>query len=316
MKKVILFSDVKSAMKKYSAVILAMLTMLTLLSLTGCATSKATIDFEQCVTVEFSGYDGEGIANVKTDSGYVSSLLEDTSGTIELVASFTTSNIENNGNLSNGDTITVKIGTDETKLNKAKVSVKNTELSFTVQGLTKCIMRTSDLRDSDKEILEKEAKDCIDIIVKGLMEENYEHELLNDTYNNTIIGDLYGKVIGAGIGKVGKITNIDNIKFNSVHMYYGKDKYNSAANSPRNLIVYVYDADISYEVYSKSLFETALEDTGKGTYSFALCIPDLQITPDGELTKGMTRSFLGKDVDNALAAVMKTFNVGDYYIKE
>ena len=59
MKKVILFSDVKSAMKKYSAVILAMLTMLTLLSLTGCAASKATIDFEQCVTVEFSGYDGD-----------------------------------------------------------------------------------------------------------------------------------------------------------------------------------------------------------------------------------------------------------------
>jgi len=52
-----------------------------------------------------------------------------------LVGSFKIDEVENNGELSNGDIITVTISTNDEALKNAKVSVKNTELQFTVSGL-------------------------------------------------------------------------------------------------------------------------------------------------------------------------------------
>ncbi len=110
---------------------------LSLIVLSGCSGRKTTIDFEKCVDVSFTGYNGEGTAYISPDSGYLFSLLGDMNmlSAAELVDSFTINPPENNGTLSNGDKVTVEIGTDKELLKNAKVAVKNTELSFTVSGL-------------------------------------------------------------------------------------------------------------------------------------------------------------------------------------
>lgn len=104
--------------------------------LTACS-SKPTIDFEQCVSADFTGYENEGSAIIRTDNNYILSLLGDmnTLSAASLLSSFSISPVENNGELSNGDVITVTVNTDQTALNNAKINVKNTELHFTVEGL-------------------------------------------------------------------------------------------------------------------------------------------------------------------------------------
>lgn len=122
-------------MKKTFWVLLALLTCV--FALGGCSGTKATIDFEKCVSVSFSGFNGEGSAVINPDAGYVLSLLGDLNSltATQLVASFTFADIENNGKLSNGDVVNVKVNTNAELLKSAKVAVKNTELSFTVSGL-------------------------------------------------------------------------------------------------------------------------------------------------------------------------------------
>ncbi len=105
-------------------------------SLTGCS-SKATIDFKDCVSVEFYGYNGEGTASPQGDYNYILSLLGDmnTMTAAGIVSSFSFEEVRNNGSLSNGDIITVTITANEDMLKNAKVNVKNTDLQFIVKGL-------------------------------------------------------------------------------------------------------------------------------------------------------------------------------------
>ena len=104
--------------------------------LTACST-RPTIDFEQCVTVDFTGYEDEGRVVIHTDNDYILSLLGDmnTLSATSLLSSFSIDAVENNGELSNGDVVTVIVNTNQTALDNAKVNVKNTELHFTVEGL-------------------------------------------------------------------------------------------------------------------------------------------------------------------------------------
>lgn len=131
MKKVILFSG----LKKLTAFAMAAVMLMSISMLTGCG-KKVTIDFSKCVSVDFSGYNGEGTVNVNTDAGYIFSLLGDMNAATatEVVASFSVETPENNGKLSNGDKVTLKVNTNEDILKNAKVAVTNTELEFTASG--------------------------------------------------------------------------------------------------------------------------------------------------------------------------------------
>lgn len=104
----------------------------------GCGT-LATIDFAECVDVEFTGYNDEGSAYIQTDTGYIFSLLGDMNSysAASLVSTFYVENedADDNGKLSNGDEITLTVITDPEVLKNAKVKVTNTELHFTVEGL-------------------------------------------------------------------------------------------------------------------------------------------------------------------------------------
>lgn len=103
-------------------------------TLCGCS-GNTVIDLEDYVSVDFSGYDGAGTANVHIDAEAILPLIDDRNSPIAIAGSFTAGKIENNGKLSNGDTISVAVKYSEKMLENAKINVQNPTLSFTVSGL-------------------------------------------------------------------------------------------------------------------------------------------------------------------------------------
>ncbi|MDE7193955.1 MAG: hypothetical protein K2O14_08300 [Oscillospiraceae bacterium] len=124
-------------MKKYLTFFMATVVLLTSVVLAGCS-SKINIDLEQCTSVSFSGYEGEGRASASIDENYILPLLGDMNlmSAASIINSLQIAPIENNGTLSNGDKITVSVECNTEVLKNAKISVTNTELYFTVEGLT------------------------------------------------------------------------------------------------------------------------------------------------------------------------------------
>ena len=124
-------------MKKF-IIVLLMIAIFTFT--TGCSgiEVKATIDFKQCVDVTYSGSNGEGTAYINTDTDYLLSTLSevDTVSAAEILAGFKIEPPENNGSLKNGDVITVNVIPDPDKLAGTGVGFTNTELTFTVSGLS------------------------------------------------------------------------------------------------------------------------------------------------------------------------------------
>ncbi len=110
-------------------------------------TKTIAIDLEKCTSISVRGYDGEGTASVDIDEKYILPLLGDMNmlSAASIINGLHTEPIENNGTLSNGDTITVTIKCDEEPLKKANVNVSNTKLTFVVEGLSKYITSPDDL---------------------------------------------------------------------------------------------------------------------------------------------------------------------------
>lgn len=110
----------------------AALAVLCLCVLSGCS-GKRTIDLANYVSVEFTGYDGDGSAYASIDRSAM--LLDKQISPTAITESFEAAEIQNNGKLSNGDVIGVTINYNELLMENAKVKVKNPTLSFTVSGL-------------------------------------------------------------------------------------------------------------------------------------------------------------------------------------
>lgn len=112
----------------------AALAVLCLCVLSGCSGRK-TIDLTNYVSVEFSGYDGDGAAVVSIDRSAMLPLLDKQISPTAITESFEPAEIQNNGKLKNGDVIGVTINYNELLMDNAKLKVQNPTLSFTVSGL-------------------------------------------------------------------------------------------------------------------------------------------------------------------------------------
>lgn len=112
----------------------AALAVLCLCVLSGCS-GRRTIDLKSYVSVEFSGYDGDGAAVVSIDRSAMLPLLDKQISPTAITESFEAAEIQNNGKLKNGDVIGVTIKYNELLMENSKVKVQNPTLSFTVSGL-------------------------------------------------------------------------------------------------------------------------------------------------------------------------------------
>ncbi|MCM1166915.1 MAG: hypothetical protein NC299_13930 [Lachnospiraceae bacterium] len=120
--------------RKLISGVLSALLLACVCALGGCS-GRTVIDLADYVSVEFSGYDGDGTAHVSVDSAAILPLVEEQNSPIAIAGSFTAAAVENNGKLSNGDTISVSVNFSEKMMENAKIDVRNSSLSFTVSGL-------------------------------------------------------------------------------------------------------------------------------------------------------------------------------------
>lgn len=122
--------------KLYVTALMAMLLMC-VCALSGCSGSAVTIDLKDYVNVRFEGFNGSGTARVDIDSDAMLPLIKsnDEFTAYTVADNFSAVNVENNGKLSNGDTIKVKVNYSEQMMKNAKITVKNPELTFSVAGL-------------------------------------------------------------------------------------------------------------------------------------------------------------------------------------
>lgn len=112
----------------------AVLLMMCVCALGGCS-GKKTINLEDYVSVEYTGYSGDGTAKVHIDTDAMLPLLGNQNSPQTVAESFTAGEIKNNGKLSNGDTISVTVNYNELLMSNAKINVQNPTLTFTVSGL-------------------------------------------------------------------------------------------------------------------------------------------------------------------------------------
>lgn len=110
------------------------LLMMCVCALGGCS-GKKTINLTDYVSVEYTGYSGDGTAQVRIDTDAMLPLLGDQNSPRTIAESFTAGEVKNNGKLSNGDTISVTVNYNELLMSNAKINVQNPTLTFAVSGL-------------------------------------------------------------------------------------------------------------------------------------------------------------------------------------
>ena len=284
-----------SAMRRLASIILAAGTLMSLLTLTGCG-EKATLDFKELITVKtINGINGEGYALLSTDSDKALALLGhlNEASAISLLNSFNPKIINENGKLSNGDKLVVKVETDEKLLKEAKVRVENTELTFDVSGLPIGIKSPEDLEGDTFEKMKALAKDKLDEEIARLTNPNELQSSGEISKNDIAIALTNSHSVDYGIDI--KIPKIENVEFVAAYMFNvnpatidvnGFGTYNNYNDKDGQFFTeMLFSADASFTAKrEKSLFysEIDLADTGK--YVFAVYIKAPTIDASGNIT--------------------------------
>lgn len=273
-----------------AAALLAVLTLFSVLMLSGCG-ERATLDFSQIVTVtRFKGVNGEGTAVIDADSNKALAML----GTLnEATANAILEDIEvipqNDGSLSNGDKLTVVIKIDEQMLKNAKVKAKNTILTFDVSGLVTAIKAPADLEGESFEKLKSLAESKLNEEITRLTNPE-ESQVGGGVSKNDIAKALTGShSVDYGIDV--KIPKIENVEFTAAYMYqidreseYGRysfsdfDDYNTREG--QFFTVMLFTADASFTAYREAGWFTSaidLADTGKYVFAVRLKTPIIDL---------------------------------------
>lgn len=275
---------------RIAAALLAVLTLFSVLMLSGCG-ERATLDFSQIVTVtRFKGVNGEGTAVIDADSNKALAMLGNLN---EATANAILEDIEvipqNDGSLSNGDKLTVVIKIDEQMLKNAKVKAKNTELTFDVSGLVTAIKTPAELNDKRLEELEKLAEGKLNEEIARLTNPE-ESQVGGGVSKNDIAKALTGShSVDYGIDI--KIPKIENVEFTAAYMYqidreseYGRysfsdfDDYNTREG--QFFTVMLFTADASFTAYREAGWFTSaidLADTGKYVFAVRLKTPIIDL---------------------------------------
>ena len=135
-------------MKKYTKLLLTLIAVLICLTLTACG-SSTKVELSPYLSVSYTGYNGNGTAHVDFDfADFEYGIMSQWKGddqfeklgeltAVEMTVTYAADVAEN---LSNGDTVTVKISFDEALAKEYGYAFTGLEKKFTVEGLTEPIM--------------------------------------------------------------------------------------------------------------------------------------------------------------------------------
>lgn len=144
-------------MKKFISLFLSIALAVSVLMLSGCSGSTENnkdddlkeavnsgsyadykdIDLKEAVKITMGGSDGSGYAEVTLDNVKLKDLLDDvdTELAFRIIGSLDIAKIENNGQLSNGENINIKIKYSDSVFEKAKLNAVNSEFQYEISGL-------------------------------------------------------------------------------------------------------------------------------------------------------------------------------------
>ncbi len=288
-----------SVLKKIASVLLAAMTILSVLMLSGCGT-KATLDFKDLVTVkEINGINGSGYAVVIPDWDKAMALLGHlNSDSATSLLNTCEVNIENNGKLSNGDKLKVTVKTDENALKTAKVKAENTELEFDVSGLPVAIKESADF-DANFDELKNLAEGKLNEEIARLTDESTDQWKGDVTKNDIAMALTNSTSVGSGIDV--KIPKIENVEFTAAYIFNAApdqvelDFQNNdyTYKSGQFFTVMLFTADASFTAKRDAAFlVSAIDMADTGKYIFAVCVKT-PITSDGKITPNEVTMYKG-----------------------
>lgn len=279
-----------STLKKLTGVVLAAAVMMSVMMLSGCS-ERAAVDFSNFVKVNFSGIDGSGYAKVDFNRDDVYSLLGkvDAASAETFVESLKISDVENNGDISNGDTITLHITLDQQVAKKAKIAVTNTDLSFEVKGLDRGIAKPDDITDDILNQLEQIASNELDEHIQKLVNsekipqgEVTKEEIAKAVTNSDSIG--YGIEI--------TMPSVTNVKFQAAYTYehktvryeIGPGEADLKTSNIDYFTVMMFSAEAEYSAHRDAGFlQQEFNQSGSGNYIFAVYMESPLILADGSI---------------------------------
>lgn len=276
--------------KKFAAAMLAVLTLLSVLMLSGCG-ERATVDFMQVVSVTgYKGVNGEGYAVLDADRNKALAMLGNLN---EATANAILEDIEvlpqNDGKLSNGDKLTVIIKVDEQMLKNAKVKVKNTELTFDVSGLVTGIKSPGDLEGESFEELKKLAEKKLNEEIARLTNPEESQVGGGVSKNKIAMALTNSKSVDYGIDI--KIPKIENVEFTVAYMFnadpnateYGT-YHNYNDREGQFFTVLLFTADASFTAKREAgLFQSEIDLADTGKYVFAIRLKTPIVDLDGNI---------------------------------
>ena len=127
-------------MRKFLSLFLSIALAVSVLMLSGCSGSSASykdIDLKEAVKIVVGGYNGSGQMDASIDSGKIKDLLEDVDSVLALkiMSSLGIAKIENNGQLSNGDNVKIKVKYSDSLFEQAKLNAVNAEFQYELSEL-------------------------------------------------------------------------------------------------------------------------------------------------------------------------------------
>lgn len=294
-----------SALKRISSILLAVVVMM----LSGCS-KRTAVDFSALVKVDFSGVDGSGYANVRFDSEGLYKMLDEVDEwSVDTFAkSVKIGEVENNGSISNGDTVTLHISTDEQAAKKGKISVVNADLSFVVEGLKQGVTKPQDLTDEVFDKMDKAARAQLNRHIQKLISDEVIPwgEVSREDIAKAVTNS---SSIGTGI----KITipSVTDVEFRSAYTYTKKSMDHS--NSAEYFTIMLYSAEAAYLAHrDANAFQKEFDQSGSGNYVFAVYMKSPIISSDGGIVCDETSVRFGDVLEeNVLEAVNEDFNFGN-----
>lgn len=289
-----------------------------LMMLSGCS-KRTVVDFSALVKVNFSGVDGSGYANVRFDSEGLYKMLDevDAWSVDKFAESIKISDVENNGSISNGDTVTLHISTDEQAAKDAKISVVNADLSFVVEGLKQGIAKPQDITDDVFDKLDKAARAQLDKHIQKLTSgevipwDEVSREDIAKAVTNSPSIDTGIKIT---------IPSVTDVEFQSAYTYTKKSQ--GYADSAEYFTVMMYSAEAAYSAHrDANAFQKEFDQSGSGNYVFAVYLKSPTISPDGDIVcDEISVRFGGVLEEDALKAINEDFNFGnepdEYFTRE
>ncbi len=217
---------------------------------------KTPLDLVSDVQVTFSGYDGEGSATVEGTADY-----DHTNADITSFIYGVTYEVENNGELSNGDEVTITANYSKETANSLKLDITKASKTIEVEGLDEVYRTWDDLSKKDQKTVLDRAYDKVMKKAKDTTYQYFGKETITVNSLNQIAA-YYTYAKGSGEGSLKLIYKADITSTNDGDTVNHVEYYMATASGlkPTKDGIGKISVDVSYLYSQDDSEQEAIED--------------------------------------------------------